>query len=69
MADIAEAGAPFDVLIGKDNLAGNQVVQDVVDALVAEAAVIERAAVALKLTDIERVGSNSLDNPDAVSSQ
>lgn len=69
MADIAEAGAPFDVLIGKDNLAGNQVVQDVVDALVAEAAVIERAAVALKLTDIERVGSNSLDNPDAVFSQ
>ena len=69
MADVAEAGAPFDVLIGKNNLAGNQVVQDVVDALVAEAAVIERAAVALKLTDIERAGSSSLDNPDAVLSQ
>jgi putative iron-regulated protein len=47
MVDMAEAGAPFDVLIGEHNPAGNKVVQDIIDALVAESAVIERVALQL----------------------
>ncbi len=69
MVDLSEAGTPFDVLIGAQNSVGNKVVQDVVDALMAEAAVIERAAIALQLNGIEVAGSDSLDNPGAVLAQ
>ncbi len=66
MADTAEAGNPFDVLIGENNPEGNQIVQNAVDALTDETKTIEQAIVALKLDNIELEGSDSLDNPTSV---
>lgn len=66
MADTAEAGNPFDVLIGENNPKGNQIVQDAVDALTNQTQYIEQAIAALKLDGIELEGSDSLDNPTAV---
>ncbi len=69
MADTAEAGSPFDVLIGENNPQGNQVVQDAVDALTDQTKSIELAIAALKLDGIELEGSDSLDNPTAVAAE
>ncbi|EAR62608.1 imelysin family protein [Neptuniibacter caesariensis] len=66
MVDEAAKGNTFDVLIGENNAAGNQVVQTFVDALVAEAEAIEHTIAVLKLDGIELEGSDSLDNPNAV---
>jgi putative iron-regulated protein len=55
----------YDQMIGEGNMAGNKVVQDVIDALVAQTRGIERAVALLKL-DVTVEGSDSLDNPDAV---
>jgi len=66
MADTAEAGSPFDVLIGENNPQGNQIVQDAVDALTNQTQYIEQAIAALKLDGIELEGSDSLDNPKSV---
>lgn len=66
MADTAEAGNPFDVLIGADNPEGNQIVQDAVDALTDQTQSIEQAIAVLNLDGIELEGSDSLDNPTAV---
>lgn len=66
MADTAEAGSPFDVLIGENNPKGNQIVQDAVDALTNQTQYIEQAIAALKLDGIELEGSDSLDNPKSV---
>ena len=66
MADTAEAGNPFDVLIGENNPKGNQIVQDAVDALTNQTQYIEQAIAALKLDGIELEGSDSLDNPKSV---
>jgi putative iron-regulated protein len=56
----------YDQMIGEGNEAGNKVVQDVVDALLAQTKAIERAVAALDLKSIEFEGSDSLDNPDSV---
>ncbi len=66
MVDEAEKGRTFDVLIGADEAAGNQVIQNVVDALVAQAKTTEKIIVALKLGSIELEGSDSLDNPSSI---
>lgn len=66
MVDRAEQGETFDVLIGEGNKAGNQVVQDFVDALTSETKAIENVIAVLKLDNIELEGSDSLDNPTAV---
>lgn len=66
MVNAAEAGSPFDVLIGENNTQGNQIVQNAVDALTNEAKAIELAINALKLDGIELEGSDSLDNPASV---
>jgi len=55
----------YDQMIGEGNTAGNKVVQDVIDALIAQTRGIERAVALLKL-DVTVEGSDSLDNPDAV---
>jgi putative iron-regulated protein len=55
----------YDQMIGEGNAEGNKVVQDAIDALVAQTRGIERAVALLKL-DVTVEGSNSLDNPDAV---
>ncbi len=66
MVDEAEKGNTFDVLIGEGNEAGNQVIQNVVDALVAQTKTTEKIVVALGLDALEVEGSDSLDNPSAV---
>jgi putative iron-regulated protein len=55
----------YDQMIGEGNAEGNKVVQDAIDALVAQTRGIERAVALLKL-DVTVEGSDSLDNPDAV---
>jgi putative iron-regulated protein len=54
----------YDQMIG-DNPAGNKLVQDAVDALVAQTRATEAIVAALGLT-IALEGSDSLDNPSAV---
>lgn len=66
MVDQAKQGNTFDVLIGSGNKAGNAVIQDVVDALTTQTRSIEKAIEALGLDQIELEGSDSLDNPEAV---
>ncbi|MDI3324216.1 imelysin family protein [Pontibacterium granulatum] len=66
MADTAEAGNPFDVLIGANNPEGNQIVQHAVDALTDQTESIEQAIAVLNLDGIELEGSDSLDNPTSV---
>ena len=69
MVDEAAKGNTFDVLIGVNNKAGNQVVQTFVDALVAEAEAIENAIAVLKLEGVELEGSDSLDNPTSINAE
>lgn len=66
MVDEAAKGRTFDVLIGANETAGNQVIQNVVDALVAQTKTTEKIIVALKLNGIELEGSDSLDNPSSI---
>jgi putative iron-regulated protein len=66
MVDSAKAGSPVDVLIGEGNTKGNQIIQNVVDALVSQTKTTEKIVAALKLEGIEVEGSDSLDNPEAV---
>jgi putative iron-regulated protein len=56
----------YDQMIGEGNDEGNKVVQDVVDALLAQTKAIERAVAALDLKSIEFEGSDSLDAPEKV---
>lgn len=69
MVDEAAKGNTFDVLIGANNKAGNQVVQTFVDALVAEAEAIENTIAVMKLEGIELEGSDSLDNPASINAE
>ena len=62
----AESIEAYDQMIGEGNVAGNAVVQAVIDSLVAQTRPIERAVAALGLGIIEIEGSDSLDNPNAV---
>ncbi|WP_304439158.1 imelysin family protein, partial [Oleiphilus sp. HI0117] len=66
MVDAAAKGQAFDVLIGEGNTAGNQIVQNFVDALVAQAKTTEKVIQVLGLSNIDFEGSDSLDNPSAV---
>lgn len=66
LVDEAEKGNTFDVLIGAGNKAGNATVQQAVDALTTQTKSIEKAIDALDLGNIELEGSDSLDNPEAV---
>ncbi len=56
----------YDQMIGAGNAAGNKIIQDVVDGLVAQAKAIEMAMAPLGLTGIEFEGSDSLDDPSKV---
>ncbi len=55
----------YDQMIGEGNTVGNKVVQDAIDALIAQTHGVERAVTALGL-NVTVEGSDSLDNPDAV---
>ena len=66
MKDTADSGAmAYDQMIGEGNAKGNQIIQDVVDGLVAQTKGIEKVVTALNLT-ISVEGSDSLDNPSTV---
>ncbi|SNS89973.1 imelysin family protein [Tropicimonas sediminicola] len=62
----AEAGTAYDQLIAAGNAEGNQLVQDAIDALVAQTRNIERAVAAVGLDPISVEGSDSLDSPSSV---
>ncbi|WP_127091916.1 imelysin family protein [Aquabacter cavernae] len=63
--DTADSGEMFyDMMLAEGNAKGNQMIQNGVDALVAQAHAIERGVAVLKL-QIKVEGSDSLDNPDA----
>ena len=66
MKDTADSGKmAYDQMLADGNAEGNKIVQDVVDALVAQTRAIEAVVAGLGLK-IEVEGSDSLDNPSAV---
>jgi len=66
MVDQALKGNTFDVLIGEGNTEGNQIIKDIVDALVDQAKTTEKLINVLGLGNIELEGSDSLDKPKSV---
>ena len=67
LKDTADSGTmAYDQMLGESNPEGNALVDDAVQALVAQTRIIERAAVALGVDSLELEGSDSLDDPDAV---
>ncbi|MGU3496266.1 imelysin family protein [Xanthobacteraceae bacterium A53D] len=63
--DSGDSGKMFyDMMLAEGNTEGNKMIQDGVDALVAQAHAIERGVAVLKV-QIKMEGSDSLDNPDA----
>ncbi|MFS8039183.1 imelysin family protein [Xanthobacter sp. AM11] len=64
--DTADSGEmAYDMMLAEGNEKGAKLIQDGVDALVAQAHAIERGVAVLKL-QIKMEGSDSLDNPKAV---
>ena len=61
----AQDGETFDMMIASGNEAGNQVVQDFVDALVDFSKSLQESLEVLEL-EVEFEGSDALDNPDKV---
>lgn len=67
MKDIADSGEmAYDQMLAAGNDRGNAILQDIVDALVAQTRAVEGAVAALKLK-ITVEGSDALDNPKKVS--
>jgi putative iron-regulated protein len=65
--DTADGGKEaYDQMIGDGNAAGNKMVQDAIDGLVAQTRAVEKAIEALKIGAVAIEGSDSLDNPSAV---
>ena len=62
----AESGNTFDVLIGRDNAQGEEIITRIVDALMEETRTIEKIINELSLVNVSIEGSESLDNPSAV---
>lgn len=56
----------YDQMLGKDNAAGNALLQNAIDALVAQAKSIELAMAPLGISAMIFEGSDSLDDPGAV---
>ncbi|MEO0619434.1 MAG: imelysin family protein [Pseudomonadota bacterium] len=55
----------YDQMIAEGNAAGNRVVQDAIDGLLAQTRAIQRAVTAVDAKDVTIVGSESLDGPAA----
>jgi putative iron-regulated protein len=66
MVDEGESGNTFDVLIGRDNAQGEEIITRIVDALMEETRTIEKVINELALVNVSIEGSESLDNPSAV---
>ena len=62
----AEAGFSYDQMLARGNAAGEALIMDASDALVAQTRSIERAVEVLGVADVGIAGSDSLDDPDAV---
>lgn len=62
----AQAGQAYDQLIGEGNGKGNQIVQNAIDSLIAQARDFQRIASTLEVKSIAFEGSDSLDAPDKV---
>jgi len=68
--DTADSGKmAYDQMIADGNKEGNQMVQDGIDGLIAQTHAIEKAVDALKIGAVAIEGSDSLDNPSAVTQQ
>jgi putative iron-regulated protein len=68
--DTADSGKmAYDQMIADGNKEGNQMIQDGIDSLIAQTHAIEKATDALKLGAVAIEGSDSLDNPSAVTQQ
>lgn len=66
LKDTADSGKmAYDQMLGEGNTEGNQIIENVVTTLVAQARAVEAGVAALGLT-IAVEGSDSLDNPTAV---
>ncbi len=64
MKDLADSRImAYDQMLAEGNIVGNNILQDVVDSLVAQAKALESAMVPLGLTGIEFEGSDSLNAP------
>ena len=66
IVDSANKGITYDMLIGENNKSGNLLIQDAVDALVAQSKDIEKIAMLLKINNLQVEGSDSLDSPEAI---
>lgn len=65
--DTADSGKEaYDQMIGDGNAAGNKMVQDAIDGLIAQTRAVEKAIESLKIGAVAIEGSDSLDNPSAV---
>ncbi|MEO1330862.1 MAG: imelysin family protein [Pseudomonadota bacterium] len=62
----AEAGLAYDQMLDPNNEAGGALIENAIEALVAQTRSIERVVAALGLDAIAFEGSDSLDNPSAV---
>jgi putative iron-regulated protein len=67
MVDRANTLEAYDQMIAEGNVDGNAVVQAAIDGLIDQTKTIERVVSALNLTDVNVAGSDSLDQPAAVS--
>jgi putative iron-regulated protein len=68
LKDTSDKGEAYDQMIGAGNEKGNAIVQEAIDGLVAQTRAVEAVVAALGLK-IEVEGSDSLDNPSAVSAE
>jgi len=69
MVETAEGGKAYDQMLSFDDAEGNQIVDDVVNALRGQTKAISDVVAALQLQTIDFEGSDSLDNPGAVMAQ
>lgn len=66
LVSAAEQGKPFDVLIGRDNAEGEEIITRIVEALMEETRTIENIINALGLVNVSIEGSTSLDDPQSI---
>jgi putative iron-regulated protein len=66
IVDRANQGTAFDQLIAEGNVEGNRIVQDGIDALLAQTAALRRAVTVLDLKGLRVLDSDSLRAPGAV---
>ncbi len=66
IVDSANRGVAFDQLIAEGNADGNRIVQQAIDALLAQTTALRRAVTVLNLSGLTVLDSDSLRNPGAI---